>query len=240
MRKTRCLAIYTPGIKNKSMAASDAFNQTYSYPASLYSDMPQKMGILWKIRKSIFSPAELFEGVKNEAGIMPAFKYFLILLAIPILYNLVSFLPPPVLTQLKNYVSGIIVLLASTAILHFFVYIFDSRGEYSSTFKTAAYGVTPPILVMGVFYWASWSIFKVVIFFNHAAISQLSSAYGALTSFLNPVFFIALPVWTVILLALGLSVLHEMSRAKALISGSLTYMLTFLVSAAVEIFLSSI
>ena len=106
-----------------------------------------------KIKEVIFNPSEFFEKIKKEKGIIPTFKYFVILSLVYHTFSSgCSFLstPTPILDVLKNflmsYVIGLITTFIVAGIWHVLVIPLGGKGNYSATYKALVYGSTLGLL----------------------------------------------------------------------------------------------
>ncbi|MEM7826666.1 MAG: YIP1 family protein [Candidatus Aenigmatarchaeota archaeon] len=160
----------------------------------------KRMGILKKIKKVLLSPTEFFENVKYEVGIVDAIKYLLVLLII--FYALEFFIVTPEFTF--SIILFLISLTFSFGFVFFFVAIFHigclitgARGGYSNTFKAMVYSVTPYYLMGLCFIFGAYSD----IIYTYISIPML--------------IFV---IWSLILFIKGISILHGISTARAILS----------------------
>jgi len=123
--------------------------------------------LLEKIKKVIFQPNEFFEGVKNEAGIMEAFKFFVVVSLVYLVFTIVLFFATPSMllggflgfgplsglfsaiavgTPIFIYISLIASIFVGAAITHIVAMLLGGKGDYSATYKALAYASTPSLL----------------------------------------------------------------------------------------------
>jgi len=116
---------------------------------------PNNLTILQKCKQVLVYPSALFEAVKDEEGVGPAFKY-LAVFSLVIAIGSMSFLFFAPLSEYLGvvdimitpiiYVSNLLggFLLAGWA--HIFAKLFRGKGNYSSTYKAIVYANTPSLL----------------------------------------------------------------------------------------------
>ena len=133
----------------------------------------EKMGIFKKIKKTLFSPRELFESTREE-GVMPAFKFQLITLIFPVvLLSLVLFFLinsllgvfSPFMNNVEALAGGITLSIAGifavslfvfvpistfiySGVLHLFVKLYLGKGSYKETYKAIVYSSTPATILL--------------------------------------------------------------------------------------------
>jgi hypothetical protein len=157
--------------------------------------------LLEKIKKVIFQPNEFFESVKTEVGIMEAFKFFVIVSLVYLVFTIILFLAKPsmllggflgfgpfsglfgvigISIPIFIYISLIVSTFVGAAIIHIVAMLLGGKGDYSATYKALAYAATPSLL-------AGWIPF----------LGILAGLYS---------FYLAI---------VGISKLHEVSMGKA-------------------------
>jgi hypothetical protein len=121
-----------------------------------------------KIKKIIFNPNEFFESIKLEAGIMEAFKFFVIVALVYLVFTLIlSFISISILFSglfgvgsfsgllpgiagigfpIFSYIAQLVAIFVEAAIIYFFAMLFGGKGDYSATYKALAYAATPFLL----------------------------------------------------------------------------------------------
>jgi hypothetical protein len=121
--------------------------------------------LLEKIKKVIFHPNEFFESVKTEAGIMEAFKFFVIVSLVYLVFTIILFFATPsmivsgflsfgpfsgllggVSIPIFIYISLIVSIFVGAAIIHIVAMLLGGKGDYSATYKALAYAATPSLL----------------------------------------------------------------------------------------------
>ena len=162
------------------------------------------LSILRKCKQVIVHPSDLFEAVKDERGLGPAFQYLAIISLVIVagsvawmlfLPDLHDFVPSEFLETipLESLLSGvgliigipiyIVTLLVSFIVagwFHIFAKLFRGKGDYSATYKAYVYASTPSLLF-------SWI----------------------------PIAGTVMGLYSIYLTILGLSKLHDMSLARA-------------------------
>jgi hypothetical protein len=122
--------------------------------------------IIEKIKKVIFNPNEFFESVKAEAGIIEAFKFFVIVSLVYLVFTIILFFATPsmLLSGLLSfgpfsgllgglsipifiYIFSIVLIFVVAAIAHIVAMLLGGKGDYSATYKALAYAATPYLLV---------------------------------------------------------------------------------------------
>jgi hypothetical protein len=124
--------------------------------------------IIEKIKKIIFQPTEFFESIKNEPGIIEAFKFFIIVSLVYFIFALILFFVAPsiLLGGLFGFgpslglLGGLgislpifiyIFLIVSTFVLagvtHIIAILLGGKKDFSLTYKAVAYASTPSLLL---------------------------------------------------------------------------------------------
>jgi hypothetical protein len=124
--------------------------------------------IIEKIKKIIFQPTEFFESIKNEPGIIEAFKFFIIVSLVYLIFTLILFFVAPsiLLGGLFDFEPSLglsggigislpifiyIFLIVSTFVLagvtHIIAILLGGKKDFSLTYKAVAYASTPSLLL---------------------------------------------------------------------------------------------
>ncbi|MFQ5970626.1 MAG: YIP1 family protein [Nitrososphaerales archaeon] len=162
----------------------------------------RNISILQKCKQVLIHPSELFESVKYERGIGPAFQYLalfsMVIAAGSITYLLFfpediplsefpEFLPflddltaIGIIIAIPVYILALLSYFVLAGWMHIFAKLFRGKGDYSATYKANVYASTPSLL----FGWV-------------------------------PIAGIAVELYSLYLTILGLSKLHEVSMARA-------------------------
>ncbi len=236
-------------LKNRwpEQVINEAFRELYSPPQTAQPAQevtePVEMGFFWKLKAVLFSPNEFFNEIKNEQGMMPAFKYYLILSLIPTILSLFGtalifqtllslisplqssetdsfgtigiFLP---LAAVMNYIGLIFGLIIWTGILHVSVFLTGGRKGIKATFKAEVYGSTPILLIGSIVS----LIFQIIISLIGFLSGLQSTIFIAIIlGFINIGLAVLIALWSLYAIIVGLSKLHEISKGRALLAAIL-------------------
>ena len=163
---------------------------------------PNNLTILQKCKQVLVHPSALFEAVKDEEGVGPAFKY-LAVFSLVLAVGSISYLFFTPLSELPMgipwmntaeylgvaaimiapiiYVSNLLGTFLGAGWLHIFAKLLRGKGNYSATYKAIVYADTPSLL----FGWIPIA--------------------GAIIS-----------LYSIYLTLVGISKLHEISMARAI------------------------
>jgi hypothetical protein len=164
----------------------------------------KKLGFFSKIKLALTKPSELFEAVKDES-LGSAFKFLalitlipFLILSSPLLLFADFFLIVTVILIVYGWVLILGVSFISAGILHLFVRLFKGIGKYRNTYTAMAYSTTPliflPLMLLGAV------LLSLVTFTVILLIYFMITAYEF------------------IILVIGLSKLHRISKVRALAS----------------------
>jgi len=155
--------------------------------------------IIEKAKMVMTKPSEFFESVKSEPGIGPAFKYFAIILLVPIiLFSLLIFVGisgllgpsigdltgglPIMVAPILIYVILLVAFFVFAGFPHLSAKLLKGSGNYAATYKALAYAETPSFLL-------GW------------------------IPIVGPIF----GLWSLYLMIKGLSTLHDVSMGRAVL-----------------------
>lgn len=174
--------------------------------------------ILRTLKGIITEPNKFFQAVKKEKTIKQAFMFYLVFFVIDLalftlafyfgeaasIYAQIPFYSFPMI--IATMVIGLAVMFLVILIFHGFFKLLRGKGSYADTFKTYVYAMAPG-LVFGIFYY-------LVLFF--VDIVQ-NPAVNFVLGMVNFIFMI----WMAVLIVIGGSILHKISRGRAFLAGIL-------------------
>jgi hypothetical protein len=189
----------------------------------------EKMGILKKVRSVLFSPTKFFEKVREEVDIKEAFKYILVLALIPsiiisIIYPMI--IPPEfiplwyIIGPIIYYFFIILGFFVQAAILHLFVKLLGGKKSYSETYKASVYSYTPMMLFGYI------GPFLSIMWFYRFFIGMKPGLFGYI---LLATVWVVFMLWSLYILVIGLSKLHEMTKKRAFVVVALFIILVILI-----------
>jgi hypothetical protein len=178
-----------------------------------------KMNIVSKFHTLVKNPDKFFSAVAGEKGVFPAFCYYALIGLIGIFILAPKTLMDPAMSEIAAligpmllpiiYVASLGFIFIAVGIEHVFVRLLGGKAGYAQTFKAAAYGGATAGLIGAV----------------PAALIALPAATGMVLPpvadallLLSGIVSMAFSIWGIYLVSKGISKLHDMSFAKAVVA----------------------
>ena len=165
------------------------------------------MSIVQKAESVIRTPTKFFTAVQKEKGLKAPFVYLAVISFIsavmtyffdPMLKLFAAPLGPVigVTAVIGLWIAGLVLSFIIYGVFHLFVMLLGGSGGYENTYKVFVYSSTPSSLLG----WIALALF---------GLGLGGIAVGGLI-------FIVLIIWAIYLVVTGLSIMHKMSKLRAL------------------------
>ena len=181
---------------------------------------------------------EFFKDIRKERTIKESLLYYLVFFVASFALFIIALyfgkaggiyaeqgieMSSPIVLML--FVLGLAALFVGILIVHGFFKLFKGKGNYTDTFKTVVYSFTPSLIFSLIQYF-------VLIFVDFTQVMALNIAFGLIS--------LILWIWVIVLITVGGSALHRISRGRAFLAGVLVPAVVITIIALIIFFIVGI